>query len=327
MIETPNSKDWIWDSYWQFDRIASCFDTAGSNYPPEFEAEWTRFFETLPKEAKILDLCTGNGAISRMAAKYSARSEKSFEITGVDRARINPDKFVEGEKNYQSVTYLGEVSVEDLPFEDTSFDAVISQYGFEYADQARATKETARVLKPGGAGKLICHASEGTPAAQGRVEVKNISLVVDGLTLFTLAKKATTAVWKTEKGTELSASDREIIAAFGAAMKKLESKIEKDQGNQFFQATHGLLQHTFGARAHFPLNTLLDKIEDTKTETLAHLGLVQALLDASLTKENSHSLLVTLKDKGFGNIKHTPFTLENGTKLVGWNFEFRRLAP
>ena len=327
MIGKPKDKDWVWDRYWRFDRIASCFDSAGSNYPAEFEAEWSGLFRELPRGAVILDLCTGNGAIARMAAKFSKNSDKSFKITGVDRAGIDPDKFVTSDGNDPAITYLGGVSAERLPFEDASFDAVISQYGFEYTDHDKTLAEISRVLKPGGRGKLICHAAEGAPAANGRVEVKNITTVTNDLDLFRLAGKAIAAAWGSEKeGRELSSAEKQDMKAFGAAMGGLSDALEKEPNNPFLQAAYGLLQHTFKVREHFPLATLMEKIEDTRAETQAHLGRIRALLEASLTEDNCRALKQALESYRFGDVLWTRFALDGGAKLVGWNFEFSRVA-
>ena len=327
MIGNPKGKDWVWDRYWRFDRIASCFDSAGSNYPAEFKAEWNAFFKRLPKGAAILDLCTGNGAIARMAAKFSGKSSKSFKITGVDRAGIDPDKYVTSDRSDPAITYLGGVSAERLPFEDAAFDAVISQYGFEYTDHDKTLAEISRVLKPGGRGKLVCHAAEGAPAANGRVEVKTITTVTNKLDLFRLAGKAIAAAWRSEKeGRELSSAEKQDMKAFGAAMHDLSAALEKEPNNPFLQAAHGLLRHTFKVRDHFPLATLMEKIEDTRAETLAHLGRIEALLEASLTEDDCRALKQMLESHRFGDVLCTRFALDGGAKLAGWNFEFRRLA-
>ena len=46
----------IWSRYWQYDRIASCFDGAGrTNYSEEIAGGWRTFFADLPAGACILD--------------------------------------------------------------------------------------------------------------------------------------------------------------------------------------------------------------------------------------------------------------------------------
>ena len=68
-----------WDLYWHADRIASCFDGAGgSNYDERLAGRWRAFFESLPRGSRILDLCTGNGAIAAIAAESGAAAGKDL---------------------------------------------------------------------------------------------------------------------------------------------------------------------------------------------------------------------------------------------------------
>jgi len=157
--------------------------------------------------------------------------------------------------------------------------------------------------------------------------VKNITTVSEDLDLFTLAGKAIAAASGSEKeGRELSLSEKQDMKAFGAGMRELSAALEKEPDNPFLQAAYGLLRHTFKVRDHFPLETLMEKIEDTKAEALAHLGRVEALLEASLTEDDCRTLKEVLESHGFGDVFLTRFALDDGAKLVGWNFEFRRLA-
>jgi SAM-dependent methyltransferase len=53
------------------------------------------------------------------------------------------------------------VRIELLPYADESFDGVLSQFGFEYAEERAASAEAARVLKHTGLLRLVLHAREG----------------------------------------------------------------------------------------------------------------------------------------------------------------------
>lgn len=137
-----------WDQYWKSGQLHSCFS---SGQPVDFSAVWEPLFGSLGEGARVLDLACGAGAVAR-AARDAGRG---FEVVGVDFAtEITP---VEG------VRFVLGTSIEALPFAAASFDAVVSQYGFEYADPARAAPEAVRVLAPGGKLALIVHASEGPP--------------------------------------------------------------------------------------------------------------------------------------------------------------------
>ena len=90
---------------------------------------------------KVLDLCCGQGNV------LADLLEHGFRVTGLDfspvmldlaRKRAPGAEFVEGD-------------AQNLPFEDGSFDAVVSNFGVcHIPDQPRALSEIKRVLKAGG---------------------------------------------------------------------------------------------------------------------------------------------------------------------------------
>lgn len=331
MDEYSKDQAWVWDRYWQYERTASCFDVEGSNYPAEIEWEWDEFFKTLPKGAAILDLCTGNGAIARFAAKYSKENNKKFKITGIDKADIDPKKYASKSAGEKAITFKGKISAEAMPLEDNSFDAVISQYGFEYTESAKTLREIVRVLKPGGRVKIITHAAEGTPATGAKEEISKIRFLTDQLDIFSKAAVATEAAWQLQqadplKRIEMQAGIMPKLQEFRDAMGTLADRLKSDPENPVLQSSYGLLRHTFEIRAEVSLDTLLDKITDTGLETRAHLGRLTALVRASLSEKDAQELARTAKIHGFSDVAVIPFYLETGRKLVGWSLIFTALA-
>ena len=94
---------------------------------------------------RVLDVGTGTGVVALSASRVGA-SVTGLDLTPalLERARENA-KLAE-----QSVTWR-EGDVEALPFEDASFDVVVSQFGHMFAPRAEvALAEMLRVLAPGG---------------------------------------------------------------------------------------------------------------------------------------------------------------------------------
>jgi arsenite methyltransferase len=99
----------------------------------------------LPGE-RVLDLGSGSGMDVFAAASQVA---PHGSVTGVD---ITPEQLAKAERlRYDEHVSFRAARIEELPFEDCSFDAVISNGVVNLsADKRRVFSEAARVLRPGG---------------------------------------------------------------------------------------------------------------------------------------------------------------------------------
>jgi SAM-dependent methyltransferase len=105
----------------------------------------------------VLDVACGTGNAALPAARRGAR------VTGLD---FVPELLEQGralaERDQLPVEWI-EGDAEDLPFDDASFDVVLSTFGCMFApDHRRTAAEIARVLRPGGRMALACWMPSGT---------------------------------------------------------------------------------------------------------------------------------------------------------------------
>lgn len=145
-----------WRDYWST-RSAGCLPQGQGSLGAIQQAVWGRFAEALPQGAKVLDLATGDGRV--MGWMRAVRSDLVLE--GIDLAPQLPPP-------PQGTRSRGRVAMEQLPFAEGAFDAVVSQFGFEYGDLAQVPDEIARVLKPGGVAALMLHRHDGPIVAHNR---------------------------------------------------------------------------------------------------------------------------------------------------------------
>jgi SAM-dependent methyltransferase len=94
---------------------------------------------------RVLDVATGNGNAAIAAAR------RFCEVTGIDYVPMLLDEArTRAQAEGLSVDFV-EGDAEDLPFEDASFDVVLSTLGVMFApDQDKAAGELLRVVRPGG---------------------------------------------------------------------------------------------------------------------------------------------------------------------------------
>jgi len=92
---------------------------------------------------KVLDVACGTGVLARAAAARAGAAN----VTGLD---VNEGMLAVARRVSPEITWeMGRA--EALPYEDGTFDAVVSQFGLMFfEDRVQAIQEMARVLKPGG---------------------------------------------------------------------------------------------------------------------------------------------------------------------------------
>lgn len=94
---------------------------------------------------RVLDVACGTGVVAITAARQGAR------VTALDLTPALLDRARENSRIAGVEVDCREGDVENLPFADGSFDAVLSQFGHIFAPRPDvATTEMLRVLKPGG---------------------------------------------------------------------------------------------------------------------------------------------------------------------------------
>ena len=102
-------------------------------------------FAGIEPSSKVLDVGCGTGVVALTASRQGA------SVSGSDLTPELIDQAVDNAKTAGVVIDFKVADVEDLPYEDGSFDFVLSQFGHMFAPRPDVcTKEMLRVLKPGG---------------------------------------------------------------------------------------------------------------------------------------------------------------------------------
>ena len=96
-------------------------------------------------DERVLDVAAGNGNATLAAARRGCR------VTSTDYVAALLDRGAERARAERLEVQFQAADAEALPFEDASFDAVLSTFGVMFTpDHATAAAELARVCRPGG---------------------------------------------------------------------------------------------------------------------------------------------------------------------------------
>ncbi|WP_255353978.1 MULTISPECIES: class I SAM-dependent methyltransferase [Microbulbifer] len=143
-----------WDTYWKGTRQSSTYKE-GETESHVLTRQWREGFEGLEYQAvRMLDIASGYGIVAQMAT--SAFGDRPHEITCIDISEAALDAI----KGKIPSVKTQACDASKLPFEDSSFNLITSQFGIEYAGE-KAFLEACRVLEPEGTLMVIAHLAGG----------------------------------------------------------------------------------------------------------------------------------------------------------------------
>ncbi len=178
----PDAKPDAWGDFWKDNARSDgggCLPAAYRSISDAQAQAWFSFARILPAKARVLDLATGDGRVMG----WMLRARPKARLTGCDLAPTLPEP-------PRGTKVRAGVAMEDLPYHPDAFDAVISQFGFEYGDTQQVAAEVARVLKPGGRVALITHRADGPILAHNLARRAQLQWALEERGVVRLAKKS-----------------------------------------------------------------------------------------------------------------------------------------
>lgn len=219
----------MWTRYWSHGAMHSCNTSYDQNYRGAIESFWRTGFERLAPGSRVLDIGTGNGPLPRLLLSLESRPDLSCEA--IDLAEIAPPWLLQVPVSARDrVRFHGACAAECTPFEDASFDLVVSQWGLEYSELKVSVPEVLRVLAPGGAVALLLHHVEALPVALAAHEIGHLLWLMEGASFLDAADAmlAPMALAGTAQGLEQLANNQGAHRArdqFNALQDALQSRI------------------------------------------------------------------------------------------------------
>ncbi len=322
--DASDQRQAIWSDYWKQGSLHSLCGSFAGNYEGRIRAFWLETFSPLVPAHRIIDLCTGNGALPQLLC--ATRPEAMPRIDAVDLADIAPDWLRAAPQACRTaIDFHGGVRTEALPFRDRSFDLVVSQYGLEYTRIEPSLAEVARVIKPGGRIALILHHAQSRLADVAGEEVR----LIDWLLQDTGFMDAAAAIYPfmamvaAGQQAQLRNDPRASTArdGFNAAMQSLQRVADESPVPDLLLETRdfaaaqidGLLRSRHRAEAARSAHEA--RVAELRAVAFRH----RELTSHALTEDGIAGLAAKLSEHGFTSVAHAP--IHHQAHLMGWTLQ------
>ena len=291
---------WEWSRFWQSDQLQSCMPACGPDDSSQLFSTWRKFFAELPTGACILDIGTGNGSVATQAAAVSQERSKQFLIHGVDLADIDPPRFVTSATDLlREITFHPGTPMEKLPFPESHFDAVASQYALEYSQINKSLAEAMRVLRSRGRFRFLLHAQDGVLKSRCQLQRQQAETILDSSLFFHLTdalKKIVAAEKQNSPQTVISAE--ESIATLKGAFDDLEHKFAGADNRSLVDNLFAAVRQLPGLRKTYDLKTLLGMADDIRDLLKAQAKRLLAMEHSALDDVGAKELIEQLRING-----------------------------
>jgi ubiquinone/menaquinone biosynthesis C-methylase UbiE len=301
-----------WEKYYRGGGLASCPLGTDRNYTLELRDAWVSFFSGLPDSAHILDIGTGNGALALFALEAAAAAGRRFEIHGTDLALIDPARHVpDGARLFAGVQFHAQVATEELPFEESSFDAVSGQYSLEYTQTDRALGEIHRILKVAGRAQFILHHADSIVARKARLTLEQSKLILETTGILRKLRRHVEAEARSRARAQKTAAD------LAADLEVLVGAARQSDNPLLLKVTIDAVHKLLAERRHLSTAALGREIDRFEADVRASAHRLQDLVRCGQTEAGMQHISEQAQAQGF-RIAELARQHHAGTVLVGW---------
>ncbi len=308
-----NSSSKYWNDYWSQGHKTSFGSAFVGGYEGVIKDIWQKYFSSLNSDSRVLDLCTGNASLLRLA-KESLNDTNTIYFTGVDYAQIDAeDDFAD----QNSITLKFGVNIEKLPFEDKSFDYIISNFGIEYSELSKSIPEAARVLISGGEIELVCHCHDSTLIKSNGQELAMLSQMLSSNDVIDNLQGLVVALDQREANCQKLTTEQQNN--FIEASKKAEicrHQLNDSIGNVANTYSKAFQESDFLGFLKYLLSAQISDKQQVlnlfKVDMINHKARLSAMISSALTNEQLSTVEVLFEANGLSKIN-----LKNVTDEVG----------
>ena len=281
----PEKKFFVWDTYWDTTQIQSFGIDAKPVAAGALAQFWAAAVRPLPPSSNVLDIACGNGAAALAMLRAAWRAGSALSITGIDEASIDPVRTTpEHAEELGAIAFKPRVAMETLPFGDGVFDAVASQFGFEFGNPAAGLAEAARVLRPGGMVAILALPGSSEAVTIAKKTLKQARYLLAESHLFESAVNMIRGYYEAP-GETAEAKMQVDLEQFCREVEKAFHRFDASEVG-ILSAIVSCLYKVFADRKVAPAEAQVAAIETARTGLAHYAARAQATIKAAITDGN-----------------------------------------
>ena len=306
-----------WEDFWRSGRIVSCPTDSTDGYTGSVRSAWEEFFADLPDGARLLDVGTGNGALPLIALDVARRRSASFEVHGVDLARIDPRRVVpDGQRLFGNTVFHGGVPAEAMPFADRYFHAVAGQYSLEYTQREAALREIHRVMTARAPARFVLHHASSIVVTIAQESLSHARELEERAAAFSdLREYAAAERTDADRAARLHARMVERIA-------HLHRLSAQSKGSRLLADMLPALGKLFELRQRLSPREFAEAVDRSYRAFKAGEQRLREMIDVALDEPAMQRVADQARDAGFRDVRFAPL-IQDANILVGWQLDMR----
>lgn len=302
-----------WSSYWSEGNFTSLPNLYAANYDGAVLEFWAGIFRELKEHARLLDICTGNGAIAMLVRDNLDRREMVCDIHAIDVAEIHPIEVQHHGSVQNNVQFHPGTAVEATRFPDEYFDLIVGQFALEYCDLPLAIEELSRIIRNDGRIVLMMHHEDSVTVSKTIDLIRIADFFFENPSIFLRLRKygEQYSRQKTPDTAKVAQTRKQLSASLGRA-EELLKQYPKDR---FLRATLGEIRQVI-ERIHERAPGQAASVRHFENIVRNYLIRMRDQRDAALNAQDMSELDELFLQHGFHDISYEPFYSEG--LLFAW---------
>lgn len=306
-----------WEAFYREGALAACPTGPEGTYTLEARDVWVEFFALLEDGARLLDIGTGNGAITLIARETGVHTGRRLEIHGADLARIDPLRDVpDGPRLLAGITFHPGVPAEKLPFAAGWFTAVTGQFALEYTDLRASLPEIMRVLKEGGAAQFVIHHARSIVTERARGLLQQADVILTQTHLYRKLRRFI----ESQRAANASRPWQELSSALAAVREAGQA----DADRRVIEVTVDAVGKLLELRGKLAPAAMTREIDSVENSLRSHVRRLRDLMRVARDEAGMEDLAEQARVQGFTGVTYSP-VFHNQVSLLGWRL--RLLGP